>query len=96
MDETSEKAAARRTLIIRAGLLGAAAIAPALLAQGKAKKEPLKYQDKPNGTQKCAECIHFIPAKSGKGLGECQIVESPISPNGWCIEWQLKKPAAKG
>ena len=95
----------RRTLILRtAGVLGAAALAPAFLARtalaqgGMAKKEPMKYQDKPNGTQKCADCIHFIPASSGKGPGTCQIVEGAISPNGWCIEWQMqpKKPAAKG
>ena len=88
----------RRIVIIRAvGLLGAA-LAPALLtgtalAQGKAKKQAVKYQDKPNGKQKCADCMHFIPAKSGKGTGTCKIIEGAISPNGWCAEWE--QPAKK-
>ncbi len=93
----------RRIIIIRAmGLLGAAAVAPAFignaLAQGKAKKTAVKYQDKPNGKQKCGDCMHFIPAASGKGPGTCKIIEGAISPNGWCAEWEqpAKKPAKKG
>ena len=39
------------------------------------------YRDSPNGRQRCAGCYHFRPPNA------CQIVESPISPNGWCSYW---------
>jgi len=63
----------------------------ALAADGKARKADMQYQDKPKDGQDCDDCIHFVPGKSAKAMGQCQIVEGPISPNGWCIEFQPKK-----
>ena len=82
--------AARRSIL---GWLIGAFLAPlAALAQGgKAKKQDMKYQDRPLDGQKCEDCIHFIPGKDAKAPGECKIVEGPISPRGWCIEFQQKK-----
>jgi hypothetical protein len=57
---------------------------------GKAKKSDMKYQEKPNNGQRCGDCIHFIPGQSAKAPGACKIVEGPISPGGWCIEFQKK------
>lgn len=82
----------------RRSILAWLAAAPALafigktLAEdGKAKKADMKYQDKPNAGKDCDDCIHFIPGKSAKAMGTCKIVEGPISPSGWCIEFQQKK-----
>jgi hypothetical protein len=36
------------------------------------------YRDYPNGPQFCGRCVHF------RAPAGCQIVEPPISPNGWC------------
>jgi hypothetical protein len=56
----------------------------ALAEDGKARKVDMKYQDKPNGDQVCAACIHF------QAPNKCEIVEGTISPAGWCIEYQKK------
>ena len=71
-----------------APVLGAAA---ARAEDGKARKVDMKYQDKPMNGLDCDDCIHFIPGKGAKAPGACQIVEGPISPHGWCIEFQPKK-----
>lgn len=54
------------------------------LAQQKASKAAMKYQEKPNGAQMCGNCKHFLPPES------CSVVEGKISPNGYCISWIAK------
>ena len=78
----------RRDVLKQALLLGGAACAGAL-ATGtahaqKASKEAMKYQDKPNGDQKCSNCMQFVPP------GSCNVVEGAVSPNGYCIAWVKK------
>lgn len=53
----------------------------------KAAKELMKYQDKPNGNEKCSNCIQFIPGKTPEADGECKVVEGSISPQGWCTAY---------
>jgi len=48
------------------------------VAQGKAKKEAVQYQDTPKNGQKCADCVLFEPPQG------CKVVEGKISPEGWC------------
>lgn len=48
------------------------------VAQGKATKEAVQYQDSPKNGQKCDDC-RFFEAPEG-----CQVVEGKISPQGWC------------
>lgn len=62
-----------------AGASGAAA------AAGKASQASVRYQAKPNGDQKCANCANFM-AESGT----CRAVEGRISPEGWCVVWIRK------
>ena len=50
----------------------------------------MHYQDQPKDGQMCATCVQFIPAAKPGTSSECQIVEGPISPAGWCIEY-IKK-----
>jgi hypothetical protein len=47
-------------------------------AQQKIKQADAKYQDHPNGTQKCDGCIQF------QAPNACKIVDGTISPDGWC------------
>lgn len=56
----------------------------AALAQQKASKAAMKYQDKPNGDQKCSSCLQFEPPSS------CKVVEGPVKPEGYCIAWVKK------
>ena len=78
----------RRDVLRQALLLGGAACAGAFAAHNahaqKASKAAMKYQDKPNGDQKCSNCLQFEPPAS------CKVVEGKISPDGYCIAWVKK------
>jgi hypothetical protein len=76
----------RRSVLKSAVLLAGAACTGVLsrreaLAQQKASKAAMKYQDHPNGDQKCSTCLQFVPPDS------CKVVDGVISPNGYCIAW---------
>lgn len=47
-------------------------------AQQKISKADAKYQDRPNGIQRCEICLQFRPPD------RCQLVDGDISPHGWC------------
>lgn len=79
----------RRSALKSALLLAGAACAGTLagktaLAQQKASKEAMKYQEKPNGDMKCSNCLQFEPPAS------CKVVDGKISPDGYCIAWVKK------
>ncbi|HTX60363.1 MAG TPA: high-potential iron-sulfur protein [Verrucomicrobiae bacterium] len=70
-------------------LLTLPALAAALAAgtAGTARADSrvdLKYQSKPNGKQKCSDCVLFTPAKKPTDDGTCKVITGAISPNGWC------------
>jgi hypothetical protein len=48
------------------------------LAQEKLSKTEAKYQDHPNGQQRCGICLQFKPP------GACQVVAGTVVPTGWC------------
>ena len=64
----------------------------AYASKNEALRTALKYQDKPNGDQHCATCMHFVPGKTATALGSCKVIpgDTEISPNGWCTAY-LKK-----
>jgi hypothetical protein len=80
------KASDESARLSRRSLLQAAAGAAAILgaatgpaaAQLKVSKEAVAYQDQPDGNQRCSICVHFVAPNA------CQIVEGPISPQGYC------------
>jgi hypothetical protein len=79
----------RRTLLKSAVVLAGAACAgmglqKEALAQAKVSKAAMKYQDHPNGAEKCANCMQFVAPDA------CKIVEGKISPDGYCIAWTKK------
>ena len=59
--------------------------APGRARRGKVSKAAARYQNRPNGKQRCGRCAHFL------GPNGCEIVAGPISPNGWS---RYFKPAA--
>jgi anaerobic selenocysteine-containing dehydrogenase len=78
----------RRRVLKAIALIGAAAAAGAAgraAAQAKAVKSAVSYQDQPRGSQRCADCMHFIEG------GECRVVEGRISPDGWCSLFTPKR-----
>ncbi len=80
----------RRSLLKSAVALTGVATCAALVpsrnaqAQAKASKAAMKYQDHPNGDQKCSNCMQFVAPTS------CKVVDGSISPNGYCIAWVKK------
>jgi High potential iron-sulfur protein len=81
---------ARRALLAGvAALAGLAALArPARAA--KASKEAMKYQDHSHAGQECDDCLQFIRGKATGAMGECNVVQGPISQHGWCIAFVKK------
>ena len=77
----------RRSVLRQVGLLAGAVLTASVvpgkeaLAQQKASKEAMKYQDKPNGDQQCSNCAQFVAP------GSCKVVDGAISPSGYCIVW---------
>ena len=83
-----------RRLIIRHGArvaVAGAALANLPLREARAQQKLTqaiaKYQDHPNGAQRCDLCIQF------KAPATCQIVDGTISPQGWCQFFGPKSPA---
>ena len=91
----------RRNWLKGMALFSAAAGIPLVLAstvaQAKATKAAVHYQDHPNGMRMCQMCKFFISAGGGRsgmmgcpmgggmmGAGACQLVEGRISPMGYC------------
>lgn len=56
-------------------------------AQQKVSKTDAKYQDKPNGQQRCEICLYFQPP------GSCRLVAETISPKGWCQFFSARENA---
>ena len=80
-----------RRSVLKSGALLAGAILTAsvvpskeALAQQKATKEAMKYQDKPDGDKQCSNCVQFVPP------GSCKVVDGAVSPSGYCIVWVKK------
>ena len=79
----------RRALVAgSAAAAAAAACGPALkAAQPKVTKAAAKYQDHPNGQQRCAICLNFEPPD------QCRLVQGPIAKEGWCQFFAAKENA---
>ncbi len=95
MDEILKtwSAAPSRRSILRKVMLTAGAVAGSILsesrgamAQTKAAKSVVAYQDTPHEGQSCATCLQFEPPSG------CKVVEGTVSPAGWCRIY-VKKPA---
>ena len=90
MNEGLEKKISRRTLLKGAAVAMGLALASTLTGKARAAKSTkaaMKYQDKPNGDQKCSNCKFFVAGKTPTSDGTCQVVEGSISPQGWCTAY---------
>ena len=89
MDEQQRKLS-RRSLLAGAARIAGVTLAGSVIpiqlasAQQKVSKQAMKYQDKPNGDQRCDNCMQFVAPSS------CKVVDGAISPNGWCMAWVKK------
>ena len=64
----------------------------ALAAKNDSMRTSTKYKDTPEGDKQCSNCAQFIPGKSAKDLGGCNIFpgDSEIAPTGYCIAWSKR------
>ena len=95
MIEKMDKVISRRTLLKGAVAAALAGVAFATVFTGKAvaakaTKASESYQDKPNGDKQCSNCSLFIPGKTPKDDGACQVVDGSISPHGYCVMYSKK------
>jgi hypothetical protein len=83
---------ASRRIMLRsiAALAAAPWAARSALAQAKANKQSMQYQEQPKNGQKCDTCVQFVAGPKPDSAGTCKVVEGPISPNGWCIAYVKK------
>ena len=72
-------AAAGGGTLITVGLADRASAAPKKFTQQQAH-----YQPVPKSGQRCQTCALWQSPK------DCQVVEGPVSPAGWCILYQPK------
>ena len=63
------------------GYGGGAAGAPPMPKQTKAEA---RYQDHPNGSQRCGLCANFVPPN------DCRVIEGPVMENGWCRNFRAR------
>lgn len=87
----------RRTWLrlVTTGALGAPLLgltAPAQAARNDALRTTLKYQDKPNGNDRCTTCAHFLQGKAPTDKGTCRVLpgDTEISPTGYCVAFMKK------
>lgn len=81
----------RRNLLKTSTLaLGGIAVARVALAQAKASKQAMQYQEQPKNGQECDQCMHWIPGPKPDAPGTCKVVEGPINPKGWCAAFVKK------
>jgi len=84
----------RRIMLKNGAVIAGLAAAPwavhPALAQAKASKKAMQYQDQPKNGQKCDTCVQFIPGDKPGASGTCKVVDGPINPNGWCIAYVKK------
>jgi len=77
-----QRPVSRRTLLagtaITVAVTAAQGLSHSARADDKATKEQAKYQDHPNGQQRCEICVNFQPPN------RCAFVQGDISPKGWC------------
>ena len=63
------------------GVVGAARAAD---SSSQLRKQDVRYQDQPKGSQRCATCKNFV------GPNVCRVVQGSVNPNGWCLLFQAK------
>lgn len=79
----SRRSVLRGGLGLSCAVLGGTA-AMAAPAEAKLPQEQVSYQPSPKGERKCSGCFNY------EGDGNCRVVASPISPDGWCRLWNAR------
>ncbi len=46
------------------------------------------YQDHPNGSMRCAQCVYYVPPAPNGLTGVCRIIDGDVIANGWCTAYR--------
>lgn len=93
MKEDADNKISRRTLLKAVAVAAGVSLASTFMVTGcsrKATKADMEYQNTPYGGEQCSQCRFFIPGRTPKADGTCQVVEGSISPHGWCTAFTEK------
>jgi len=85
----SRRSVSRRDFLNIAAMGGTALVAVSLTTQAAAApkkftQQQAKYQPVPKNGQRCQNCALWQSPK------DCQVVDGPVSPSGWCMLYQAK------
>jgi High potential iron-sulfur protein len=56
--------------------------------EGDVTKIKFHYQDHPNGSMKCAQCVYFVPPAPNGLTGVCRIIDGDVTANSWCTAFR--------
>ena len=56
----------------------------ALAAPAQLRKQDVRYQEQPKGSQRCETCSNFVNPDG------CRVVAGPVDASGWCQLFQAK------
>jgi hypothetical protein len=84
-EELSRRLLLQRAVTVAAGAVTMVGVtANRAVGQTKSSQEAVAYQGKPQGSQRCDNCIQFQPPSA------CKTVDGQISPQGWCKIYAAK------
>lgn len=72
----------RRGLLVLPLALGGCTLARHVGLASEVTKQEARYQDQPNGSERCESCLYFSAPSN------CTQVRGPVSPDGWCRFWR--------
>jgi len=56
--------------------------------EGDVTKIKFHYQDHPNGSMRCVQCVYFVPPAPSRLTGVCRIIDGDVIANGWCTAFR--------
>lgn len=56
--------------------------------EGDVTKIKFHYQDHPNGSMRCAQCVYYVPPAPGGLTSVCRIIDGDVTSNSWCTAFR--------
>lgn len=56
--------------------------------EGDVTKIKFHYQDHPNGSMRCAQCVYYVPSVPNGLAGVCRIIDGDVTANSWCTAFR--------
>lgn len=56
--------------------------------EGDVTKIKFHYQDHPNGSMRCAQCVYYVPSAPNDLTGVCRIIDGDVTADSWCTAYR--------